>query len=50
MFEEIGLEFARYLEECPARDGRCKFLDALRPATLPDGQRYLRSAFERYNA
>ena len=54
VFEEIGLEFARYLEECPA-DRRPeapaavrRFLDGLRPGEPPDGQRYLRQAFARY--
>jgi len=52
VFEEIGLEFARYLEECapdavePAPLER--FLDRLRPGEPPDGQRYLRQAFARY--
>jgi hypothetical protein len=52
VFEEIGLEFARYLEECPP-DGSAssefqRFLDGLRPGDPPDGQRYLREAFEWY--
>lgn len=52
VFEEIGLEFARYLEECPP-DGSVssefqRFLDGLRPGDPPDGQRYLREAFEWY--
>jgi hypothetical protein len=53
VFEEIGLEFARYLNECPAeaavdsREVRA-FLDALAPGDPPDGQRYLRQAFLRY--
>jgi hypothetical protein len=42
VFEEIGLEFARYLDESP------RFLDELRPGDPPDGQRYLRQAFARY--
>lgn len=42
VFEEIGLEFARYLDDVPG------FLDALRPGDPPDGQRYLRQAFTRY--
>ena len=47
VFEEIGLEFARYLEvNDPAASER--FLDALRPGDPPDGQRYLRQAFARY--
>ena len=44
VFEEIGLEFARYLEE-PDFD---RFLVGLRPGEPPDGQRYLRQAFARY--
>jgi hypothetical protein len=53
VFEEIGLEFARYLHECP-RDAPTdapafeRFLDRLRPGEPPDGQRYLRQAFARY--
>src|SRR6187397_3315057 len=50
VFEEIGLEFARYLNECPPDDPAAfrRFLDGLRPGDPPDGQRYLRFAFERY--
>jgi hypothetical protein len=52
VFEEIGLEFARYLEECTpdAVDSASleRFLDRLRPGEPPDGQRYLRQAFARY--
>jgi hypothetical protein len=44
VFEEIGLQFARYLEE-PDFD---RFLVGLRPGDPPDGQRYLRQAFARY--
>jgi len=53
VFEEIGLEFARYLEDCPA-DAPLEspefqaFVDDLRPGDPPDGQRYLRQAFARY--
>src|SRR6187397_112595 len=53
VFEEIGLEFARYLDECPpdlpadAPEVR-RFLDRLRPGDPPDGQRFLRDAFTRY--
>jgi hypothetical protein len=53
VFEEIGLEFARYLHECPP-DAPAesppfqRFLDRLRPGDPPDGQRYLRQAFARY--
>jgi len=52
VFEEIGLEFARYLHECApdAADSAPlrRFLDQLRPGDPPDGQRYLRQAFARY--
>ena len=53
VFEEIGLEFARYLDECPS-DAAIEspafrhFLDKLRPGDPPEGQRYLRQAFARY--
>src|SRR6185312_666504 len=53
VFEEIGLEFARYLEECPpdlpadAPEIRL-FLDSLRPGDPPEGQRYIRQAFVHY--
>jgi hypothetical protein len=42
VFEEIGLEFARYLDDVPG------FLDELRPGDPPEGQHYLRQAFARY--
>jgi hypothetical protein len=53
VFEEIGLEFARYLHECPpvlpAEASEVeRFLDGLRPGDPPEGQRYLREAFVRY--
>jgi hypothetical protein len=53
VFEEIGLEFARFLRECPADapvdgDEVKTFLAGLRPGDPPDGQRYLRQAFRRY--
>jgi hypothetical protein len=53
VFAEIGLEFARYLAAVPpdaAPDGpeMRAFLDGLRPGDPPDGQRYLRDAFLRY--
>jgi hypothetical protein len=53
VFEEIGLEFARYLQEVPP-DAEVDsppfqlFLDGLRPGDPPDGQRYLREAFDWY--
>ncbi|HSK16448.1 MAG TPA: hypothetical protein VK915_09780 [Gaiellaceae bacterium] len=54
VFEEIGLEFARYLAECPAdappeSPALERFLDGLRDGEPPDGQRYLRQAFSRYD-
>jgi hypothetical protein len=50
VFEEIGLEFARYLHERPpdAVAPFERFVDRLRPGDPPDGQRYLRQAFLRY--
>jgi hypothetical protein len=53
VFEEIGYEFARYLRECPPDASPestqvASFLDRLRPADPPEGQRYLRQAFARY--
>ncbi len=44
VFEEIGLEFARYLEASDFQE----FLGGLRPGEPPDGQRYLHQAFGRY--
>jgi hypothetical protein len=46
VFEEIGLEFARYLHQSSPD---ATFLDGLRPGDPPDGQRYLRQAFARYD-
>ena len=52
VFEEIGLEFARYLHECRpgASDPAAlqRFLDRLEAGEPPDGQRYLRQAFAHY--
>lgn len=53
VFEEIGLEFARYLHEVPCdadvdSPQLRAFLDRLRAGEPPDGQRYLRQAFARY--
>jgi hypothetical protein len=53
VFEEIGLEFARYLDEClsdtPVEASQVRrFLDRLRPGDPPGGQRYLRQAFMLY--
>jgi hypothetical protein len=53
VFMEIATEFARYLHECPpdapaeAPQFR-RFMDGLRTGDPPDGQRYLRQAFARY--
>ncbi len=53
VFEEIGLEFARFEQECPAGAPEDAaevkaFLAGLRPGDPPEGQRYLRQAFLRY--
>jgi hypothetical protein len=53
VFDEIGLEFARYLDTVPPSAGSASpelaaFLDGLRPGDPPDGQRHLRDAFARY--
>jgi hypothetical protein len=53
VFEEIGLQFARFLQECPAdapvdAPAVQAFLDGLAPGDPPDGQRHLRQAFVRY--
>jgi hypothetical protein len=49
VFEEIGLEFARYLDEPPADEQALeRFLGGLRSGDPPDGQRYLGQAFRRY--
>jgi hypothetical protein len=45
VFEEIGFEFARYLH---GSSPDAAFLDGLRPGDPPEGQRYLRQAFTRY--
>src|SRR4029079_8714954 len=51
-FEEIGFGFARFLHACPPCDeGAARvesFVDGLRPGDPPEGQRYLRQAFARY--
>jgi hypothetical protein len=54
VFEEIGLEFARYLERCPANaeidsEAFPSFLKELRAGDPPEGQSLLRLAFERYH-
>jgi hypothetical protein len=53
VFEEIGHEFARFLDEFlqdeqPDLEKIDRFCQALRPGEPPDGQRYLRQAFTRY--
>lgn len=53
VFEEIGLEFARYLQTCsadcaPDSPEFQDFLRGLRPGDPPDGQDYLRQAFTCY--
>ena len=46
VFDEIGLEFARFLAVEPG--GRERFLEELRPGDPPDGQRLLAAAFRGY--
>src|SRR5918995_1866298 len=49
VFEEIGLEFARYVHDCPPDAADIQpFLDSLAPGEPPDGQQFLRQAFQRY--
>jgi hypothetical protein len=53
VFEEIGFEFARYLQECPKDSTPDSihlqaFLSAFRTGDPPGGQRLLREAFTRY--
>jgi hypothetical protein len=53
VFEEIGLEFARFLDQCPAEAGVDSemfqsFRNSLQEGDPPDGQSLLRLAFERY--
>ena len=53
VFQEIAAEFARYLQECPGEAPAetppfRRFLNRLRAGDPPDGQRYLRQAFARY--
>ena len=53
VFEEIGMEFARYLHDCPpdvaVESPRFRrFVEGLRPGDPPDGQGYLRQAFVHY--
>ena len=54
VFEEIGFEFARFLQTFRAgnrfdRDQTAHFCAALRPEDPPDGQRLLREAFTAYS-
>lgn len=53
VFEEIGREFARFIEHCLSDpvytpEHIASFCAALRPGDPPDGQDYLRRAFTRY--
>lgn len=53
VFAEIGHEFARFYEECLRdsefnQDTIANFAAGLRPGPPPDGQDYLRRAFENY--
>jgi len=53
VFQEIGFQFARYLEQCPADAAIDSpqfrtFQDGLRQGDPPQGQTLLRKAFERY--
>jgi hypothetical protein len=53
VFEEIELEFARFLDQCPAEAGVDSemfqsFRNSLQEGDPPDGQSLLRLAFERY--
>lgn len=52
VFAEIGAEFARFLalfaDGWPDAAALAAFCDGLRPGDPPDGQRYLRQAFEHY--
>lgn len=53
VFSEIGREFARFYAVCLQdtnydADNIARFCAELRPGEPPDGQRYLRQAFQRY--
>lgn len=53
VFAEIGREFARFYAECQAdesfnSENIDRFVEALLPGEPPDGQRYLRQAFQHY--
>jgi len=53
VYAEIAREFARFLDACgndSAYDAEhiARFCKALKPGDPPDGQRYLKQAFERY--
>lgn len=54
VFEEIGRECARFTatvldDSAPDPERTRRFCEALRPGEPPDGQRYLRQAFTRYD-
>ena len=50
VFEEIGLEFARYLHDCPPEAADIQpFLDSLAAGEPPEGQQFLRQAFGAIN-
>ncbi|HWQ83790.1 MAG TPA: hypothetical protein VN363_04440, partial [Anaerolineales bacterium] len=51
VFAEIGREFGRFIEECLPDESFTaanidRFVEQLRPGEPPDGQRYLRQAFQ----
>ena len=53
VFEEIGLQFARFLHDCPADAPAAapeieRFLAGLKAGDPPEGQRLLKQAFKRY--
>lgn len=53
VYAEIAREFARFLDTCGSdstydADNIARFCEALKPGDPPDGQRYLKQAFERY--
>lgn len=53
VFAEIGREFARFYAECLPdvtfnQESIARFIEPLRPGEPPEGQRYLRQAFQHY--
>ncbi len=53
VFAEIGVEFARFCADCMSEpvnksETIARFIEGLRLGDPPDGQRYLRQAFQRY--